>query len=590
MAKRTSPRRYGFESLLRELARAPDQVADDELKPPRKLGRYVLGPLVGRGGMGAVYRARDAELGREVAVKLVHARPGSQNLVRFTREVRALATLSHPNVVAIYDAAVQRGTAYLVMELVSGDTLRHLLLRERRPPIERAVALARQIAEGLGAAHASGVVHRDLKPENVAVMQRGHVKVLDFGLAQLNALGTDQTENRATMTGAVLGTPHYMSPEQVRGQRATARSDVFSFGALLYEMLIGKRPFGAGSAAETYAQILSSEPERSKRATESTVRGRLLQVALRCLEKEPRARYASGAELVAALDAAVSGKRETKRPARPRESTQPPSRRRTTRYAIAGGVHVAYQVIGDGPVDLCFVTGFVSNLDVWWEQAPGREFFSGLATRTRLIMFDKRGSGLSDRVPVQTLDGRVEDLRAVLDAVGSRDTVIFGDAGATCIRFAARYPERTRGLILYGTTEKSWRAGAQARDLLVGGWGSGVSLPIFALSMVSDPVLRRWGARWERLSVSPGSLLSLLEGMQDLDVTEDARTIRVPTLVIHRDGDRAFPPEAGRSLAALIPGAKYREHEGIDHAPMIGDRKRIVDEVLAFVETLSPAS
>lgn len=588
MVRRATTRRYGFESLLRELARAPDTTDDGELKPPRKLGRYVLGPLVGRGGMGAVYRARDEELGREVAVKLVHARRGSHNLVRFAREVRALATLSHPNVVAIYDAAVHRGTAYLVMELVRGDSLRQLLLRERRLTIEHAVRLARQIAEALAAAHTRGVVHRDLKPENVAVMKSGHVKVLDFGLAQLSALGTDQTEHRATLTGAVLGTPHYMSPEQVRGNRATARSDVFAFGALLYEMLMGRRPFGAGSAAETYARILSSAPHGVKHVSDTTVRGRLLQVAIRCLEKEPRARFASGSELLGALAEAEGGKRErdSKRPARTRESTKPPGRRRTTRYANADGVHVAYQVIGSGPIDLCFVAGFVSNLDVWWEAAPGREFFAALAARTRLIMFDKRGSGLSDRVPVQTLDARVEDLRAVLDAVGSRDTVIFGDAGATCIRFAARYPERTRALILYGTTQKSWRAGQQARDLLVGGWGSGVSLPIFAPSIAHDPVLQRWGARWERLSVSPGSLVSLIEAMHDIDTTEDARKIRVPTLVIHRTGDRTIPPEAGRVLAKLIPGAKYSEHEGIDHAPMIGDGQRVVNEVLEFAEAL----
>jgi serine/threonine protein kinase len=588
MVKRTTNRRYGFESLLRELARAPDATVDDELKPPKKLGRYVLGPLVGRGGMGAVYRARDNELGREVAVKLVRARPGSHNLVRFAREVRALAALSHPNVVAIHDAAVHRGTAYLVMELVQGETLRQLLLRERRLTIENAARLAHGIAEALSAAHTRGVVHRDLKPENVAVTDNGHVKVLDFGLAQLSAIGTDQTDNRATMTGAVLGTPHYMSPEQVRGNRATARSDVFAFGALLYEMLMGRRPFGAGSAAETYARILSTEPHSSKRASDTTVRGRLLQVAMRCLAKEPRARFASGNELLAALIEAESGKRErvSKRPSRSPESSKPPGRRRTTRYANADGVHIAYQVIGTGPVDLCFVAGFVSNLDVWWEAAPGRDFFSALAARTRLIMFDKRGSGLSDRVPVQTLDGRVEDLLAVLDAVGSRDTVIFGDAGATCIRFAARYPERTRALILYGTTEKSWRAGAQARDLLVGGWGSGVSLPIFAPSLANDPALQRWGARWERLSVSPGSLLSLIDAMQEIDTTEDARKIRVPTLVIHREGDRTIPREAGRSLAELIPAAKYSEHEGIDHAPMVGDWRRVVNEVLAFIEAL----
>ncbi|HKU37091.1 MAG TPA: alpha/beta fold hydrolase, partial [Polyangiales bacterium] len=483
-------RRYGFEALLRELARAPDLDADGgDVRAPRKLGRYVLGPLVARGGMGAVYRARDSELGREVAVKLVQAKRGSQDLVRFTREVRALSTLSHPNVVAIHDAAVQRGTAFLVMELVSGETLRQVLLREHRMPLPRVLGLARQIAEALRAAHERGIVHRDLKPENVAVMEHGHVKVLDFGLAQLSALATDQTERRATMTGAVLGTPHYMSPEQVKGQRASARSDVFAFGALLYEMLTGKRAFGSGSAAETYARILSSVPAVPKRTSDATLRGRLMQLALRCLSKDARDRYASGGELVDALSAAESGKRASLAPS---ESTRPPSRKRVTRYANADGVHVAYQVIGSGPTDLCFVTGFVSNLDVWWEQAPGREFFGTLAAHTRLIMFDKRGCGLSDRVPNQTLDGRVDDLRAVLDAVGSERAVLFGDAGNTCIRFALRYPERTKALILYGTSVRSWRTAPQARELLVGGWGTGVSLPIFAPSMLNDPQLVRW--------------------------------------------------------------------------------------------------
>ncbi|HKP60310.1 MAG TPA: alpha/beta fold hydrolase [Polyangiales bacterium] len=583
MTPKRAPRRYGFEALLRELARAPDIAAEDaDLRPPRKLGRYVLGPLVARGGMGAVYRARDSELGRDVAVKLIQAKRGSQDLVRFTREVRALSTLSHPNVVAIHDAAMQQGVAFLVMELVSGETLRQLLLREQRLSLKRALALARQIAEALRAAHDCGIVHRDLKPENVAVMERGHVKVLDFGLAQLSALATEKTEHRATLTGAVLGTPHYMSPEQVRGQRATARSDVFAFGAVFYELITGKRPFGAGSAAEAYARILSSEPAAPKRLSAATLRGRSLLLALRCMAKDPRDRFASGSELVDALAEVEAGKRASNAP----ESVRPASRRRVTRYANADGVHVAYQVIGTGPVDLCFATGFVSNLDVWWEQAPGREFFGALAARTRLIMFDKRGCGLSDRVPNQTLDERVDDMRAVLDAVGSERAVLFGDAGNTCIRFATRYPERTRALIFYGTSVRSFNANPQARDLLVGGWGTGVSLPIFAPSMVGDPLMVRWGARWERLSASPGSLLSLIDAIHDLDVSAEARELHVPTLVIHRAGDRTHPVEAGRELAALIPEARYRELEGIDHAPMIGDGASVVREVLEFIAAL----
>jgi pimeloyl-ACP methyl ester carboxylesterase len=590
-AKRKIVRRYRFDTLLRELARAESVELAQEPRPPRKLGRYLLGELIGRGGMGSVYRARDQELGRDVAVKLVHAKPGSVGLVRFTREVRALALLSHPNVVAIHDAALYRGTAYLVMELIAGETLRQLLLREARPGLASAVRMARQIAEALSAAHARGVVHRDLKPENIVVMEQGHVKVLDFGLAQLNAFGTEATEHRATLTGAVLGTPHYMSPEQVRGRRATARSDVFAFGAVLYEMLCGKRAFGATSAAEAYARILHFTPESVERAKASTLRGRLLQVARRCLHKEPSERFASGAELVAALAAAQQSKRAAEsRSAAVRASQVKSVGRRTTRYASAqGGVHIAYQVIGSGPVDLCYVNGFVSNLDVWWEQPPGRSFFGALAARTRLVMFDKRGTGLSDRVPNQTLDERVDDLRAVLDGAGSKQVVLFGDAGATCIRFAIKYPERTRALVLYGTTERSFQAGPQVRDLLVNRWGTGVSLPIFAPSLADDPTIVRWIARWERLSVSPGSLLALLESIVDVDVADDARALRLPVLVIHRSGDRTHPVESGRSLAALIPGARYSEHEGVDHAPMVGDSERVVREVLEFIESLPPS-
>jgi serine/threonine protein kinase len=591
--KRRSPRRYGFDTLLREIARAGEVEPEREPRPPRRLGRYLVGDLVGRGGMGAVYRARDLELDREVAIKLVHGKRDSIRLVRFAREVRALALLSHPNVVAIHDAAVHRGTAYLVMELVEGLNLRQMLLRDLRLPVQRALQLARQIADGLAAAHARGIVHRDLKPENVIVMTHGHLKVLDFGLAQLSEPGSGAAPRHATLTGAVLGTPHYMSPEQVRGRRVTARSDVFSFGALLYEMLFGRKAFAATTAAESYTRILNAQPDGLARPSATTARGRLLSIAKRCLHKDPLERFPSGLELAVALADAEHKKRSAaagRSSAAPTESIKLPNRRRLTRYATDGDVHIAYQVIGNGPVDLCFVSGFVSNLDVWWEQARGRAFFGGLAAHTRLIMFDKRGTGLSDRVPTQTLDQRVADLRAVLDAAGSKRTVIFGDAGATCIRFAARFPERTHGLILYGTTAQSWAAGPHVRDLLMSRWGTGVSLPIFAPSLCGDPSMVRWAARWERSSASPGALASLLDAVDQLDVTAEARTLQTPTLVIHRKGDKTIPAASGRTLAALIPGARYSEHEGDDHALMIGDAERIVTEVLAFVGELSDST
>jgi pimeloyl-ACP methyl ester carboxylesterase len=476
------------------------------------------------------------------------------------------------------------------MELVEGLNLRQMLLRDPRLPVPRVLQLARQIADGLAAAHARGIVHRDLKPENVIVMTHGHLKVLDFGLAQLSEPSSGAAQHHATLTGAVLGTPHYMSPEQVRGRRVTARSDVFSFGALLYEMLFGRRAFAATTAAETYTRILTVQPEGLARPSTTTVRGRLLSITKRCLHKDPLERFPSGLELAAALAEAEHKKRSAAPGTSSVEGIKLPNRRRLTRYATDGDVHIAYQVIGNGPIDLCFVAGFVSNLDVWWEQARGRAFFGSLAAHTRLIMFDKRGTGLSDRVPTQTLDQRVGDLRAVLDAAGSKRTVIFGDAGATCIRFAARFPERTQRLILYGTTAQSWAAGPHVRDLLMSRWGTGVSLPIFAPSLCGDPSMVRWAARWERSSASPGALASLLDAVDQLDVTAEARTLQTPTLVIHRKGDKTIPAASGRMLAELIPGARYSEHDGDDHAPMIGDAERILSEVLAFIGELPGGS
>src|SRR5262245_29086626 len=231
----------------------------------RRLGPYEILSPIGAGGMGEVYRARDPRLGREVALKVLAPEHSSdpERLRRFRREAQALAALSHPNILALHDADSSDGTSYAIFELLEGETLRHRL--ERGPvPVRKVAEWGAQICRGLAAAHARGIVHRDLKPENLAFGADGSIKILDFGVARL-ADGEDvadeaREKRTTTQAGALLGTVGYMSPEQVRGGPADARSDIFSVGAILYEMLAGRRAFDGPTAADTISAVLHRDP------------------------------------------------------------------------------------------------------------------------------------------------------------------------------------------------------------------------------------------------------------------------------------------------------------------------------------------
>jgi len=273
-----------------------------------RLGPYeVLSPL-GAGGMGEVYRARDSKLERDVAIKVLPAQLTSdpEALSRFEREAKAVAALSHPNILAIHDFGTHGGVSYAVMELLEGETLRGRL----DGPIsqKQAVDYALQVVKGLSAAHEKGIVHRDLKPENLFVSKDGHVKILDFGLAKkVEAAGAKETEaptgSRGTEPGTVMGTIGYMSPEQVRGLPVDHRSDIFSFGAILYEMLSGRKAFKRDTASDTMAAIMRDEPP------ELTDSGRNISPALdhivkHCLEKGRENRFQSGKDVAFALSEA----------------------------------------------------------------------------------------------------------------------------------------------------------------------------------------------------------------------------------------------------------------------------------------------
>ncbi|MHB1047723.1 MAG: protein kinase domain-containing protein [Thermoanaerobaculia bacterium] len=282
------------------------------LSPGTTLGTYEIGPPLGAGGMGEVYRARDSKLRRDVAVKVLPATLAADAaaLARFEREALAVAALSHPNILSIYDFGSAGGVTYAVMELVEGETLRSLLSGGPLP-VPRAVDVALQVARGLAAAHGKGIVHRDLKPENLMVSTDGHVKILDFGIAkQVEPHADDETSaetlSERTEPGSMVGTLSYMSPEQVRGHPVDGRSDLFSLGAVLYEMLSGKRAFRKESAAETTAAILLLEPAEPV-ASLSGVSPALARVVARCLEKEPERRFATARDLVAALTDVQTG-------------------------------------------------------------------------------------------------------------------------------------------------------------------------------------------------------------------------------------------------------------------------------------------
>lgn len=272
------------------------------------LGPYEIQSLLGAGGMGEVYRAHDPRLGRDVALKVLPPSFAADpdRLRRFEQEARAVAALSHPHIVALYDTGQQDGTAFIVSELLEGETLRDILARG---PVShrKAIAYAAQIAQGLAAAHARSIVHRDLKPDNIFITRDGHAKILDFGLAK--AIETRGTHTDATMTvpgaatgdGIVMGTVGYMSPEQVRGSAVDARTDIFSFGAVLYEMLTGQRAFKRDTAAETMTAILNEEPPEFHDSGQR-IPPALERIVRHCLEKSPDHRFQSARDLAFDLD------------------------------------------------------------------------------------------------------------------------------------------------------------------------------------------------------------------------------------------------------------------------------------------------
>jgi serine/threonine protein kinase len=261
-----------------------------------RLGRYEVRSMIGAGGMGEVYRAGDEKLRRDVAIKVLPASltQDGDRLRRFEQEAQAAGALNHPNILAVYDTGTHQGSPFIVAELLDGHQLR-AQLTDGALPVPKAIEYAQQIAAGLAAAHAKGITHRDLKPENIFVTTNGFVKILDFGLAKLRLQETAPvseapTQRNVTAPGTVMGTANYMSPEQARGQEVDARSDIFSLGVVLHEMVAGQSPFSGVNAIDVLGAILNQEPAPLRQFTPD-VPAELQRIVSKALREDREQRY-----------------------------------------------------------------------------------------------------------------------------------------------------------------------------------------------------------------------------------------------------------------------------------------------------------
>jgi TolB-like protein/Tfp pilus assembly protein PilF len=382
--------------------------------PPRIDERYRIEKEIGRGGMGRVFIAHDRKLGRDVAIKvLASGMHREEALRRFEQEARATCALNHANILDVHDIGTHEGNPYIVSELLHGSTLRERL-RKGPLSVSEASGYALQLAQGLSAAHEKGIVHRDLKPENLFITEEGRLKILDFGIAKLVAPLTLETGETLpspqphTQEGAILGTVGYMSPEQVRGEPADQRSDVFSFGAIVYEMFAGRSPFERHTAVETGYAILNDDPP----SLPAGVPASLDRLVCRCLAKPPEARFQSAHELADALASAAV-------------ELAPSQRRGAYRWALGAGAALTLVVLavlgwrlrtrGEGPGNSIAVLPFADM-----SPSKDQEYFSdGIAEEILNALAQVDGLRVIGRTSSFSMKGRNEDLRTIGQRLGA---------------------------------------------------------------------------------------------------------------------------------------------------------------------------
>jgi hypothetical protein len=423
----------------------------------RTLGHYRIVEKIGEGGMGTVFRARDDRLQRDVAIKIITPAPASDGdrdrLRRFEQEARAAAALNHPNILAIYDIGTDEGAPYIVSELLHGRTLRQALF-EGALPVKTAADYARQIAQALVAAHEKGIVHRDLKPENLFITREGLVKILDFGIAKLlrrddSGGGISSSEQEtATRVGMVLGTASYMSPEQLRAKPVDHRTDIFSFGSILYEMLSGQRAFRGETDVDTITAVLKEEP-RDLNSIQPNVPASFEPVVMHCLEKDPDNRFQSARDLIFALDTASRGEM--------RRVPAPSGGRGYTKWLAAAA----------GLLLLCVVVWLAARATP--QQAPqytrltfemGTIFAARFSPDGREVMYDASWNGHPARIYSSAATAPQEQALAFADAH------LLAISGKSELALALRAKNGSRFEVTDGILARSPLAGGAPRELM----------------------------------------------------------------------------------------------------------------------------
>ncbi len=542
-----------------------------------ELGRYRLERRLGAGGMGEVYLARDGRLGRQVAVKLLDPALGADPRwrARLLEEARVAALFDHPNVCTIHEVGEHEGRPFIVMQHVAGRTLKDLIAGQPLPP-DVLMSLAVQVGEALAAAHEQGIIHRDVKAANVMVTPQGLAKVLDFGIAkrldtQRLEIDASSPHTAATAAGTILGTPGSMSPEQAAGAHTDRRSDIFSFGVLLYEMATGRTPFPGQSWADRMTAVLYA-PHLPVELTPG-MPARLPAVIDRALAKQPADRYASMPELLAELRG---------------ESTQPPVRipplrlQQQIRYLrTSDGVRLAWAEVGRGPL-LVKASNWLSHLEYEWESPFWRHWLRFFGERFRFVRHDERGCGMTDwEVKDLSFPRRVADFEQLIAAAEPREPFALlgiSQGASVAIEYAVRHPEQVSHLIVYGGYAQGWAARGNRRSqreyraltgLIRLGWGSDHPAYIQAFTLRFAPEATREQIEWFnelcRRSASPAMAAALLRSRGLVDVAHLLPLVKVPTLVLHSRDDVVCPISEGRRIAADIPGARFVELESRNH-------------------------